>query len=68
MMQIKLVLVLIVRKFDIELTWEEWDLMREKQGIKAMKQTVEGERLYTTGKATTHPKDGAPVHLRLRQK
>jgi cytochrome P450 len=67
MMQIKLVLLLMVRKFDIELAWEEWDIMREKQGIKVQRQTVEGERLYTTGKATAHPKDGAPVHLRLRQ-
>jgi hypothetical protein len=67
MMQIKLVLVLMVRKFDIELAWEEWDAMREKQGIKVIRQMVEGERLYTTGKATAHPKDGAPVHLKLRQ-
>jgi hypothetical protein len=67
MMQIKLVLVFIVRKFDIKLAWEEWDAMREKQGIKVARQTVEGERLYTTGKATAHPKDGAPVQLRLRK-
>lgn len=66
LMQLKLVLVLIVRKMDIELAWEEWDAMREKRGEKVEKRVVEGERLYTTGKATAHPKDGAPVHIRFR--
>lgn len=63
---LKLVLVFTVRSFDIESAWDEWDKVRELQAIKVDRQTVEGERMYTTGKATSHPKDGAPMHVRLR--
>ncbi|KAF5011448.1 hypothetical protein FDECE_2437 [Fusarium decemcellulare] len=66
MVVLKIVLVLVVRKFDIEMAWEEWDQVQRKNGIKVSKTLVEGERMYTTGKATSHPKDGAPVHVRLR--
>ncbi|OGM48835.1 hypothetical protein ABOM_003010 [Aspergillus bombycis] len=63
---LKLVLVLVVRDLDVEMAWEEWDRLREQQGIKFDKQTVEGERMYTAGKATAHPKDGAPAHVKIR--
>lgn len=63
---LKLMLVLVVRKFDIEMAWEEWDKLLESQGLPVTKQTVDGERMYTTGKATAHPKDGAPVRVRAR--
>lgn len=49
-MQIKLVLVLVFRKFDIEPAWEEWDAMREKQGIKVTRQTVEGRDCTLLGR------------------
>ncbi|KAK2872113.1 hypothetical protein FQN49_002556 [Arthroderma sp. PD_2] len=64
--ELKLVLVLVVRRFDVEMAWEEWDEMRERRGLKVKKQMVEGDRMYTTGKATSHPKDGAPAHVRMR--
>ncbi|KAE8166097.1 cytochrome P450 [Aspergillus tamarii] len=41
-------------------------LVAQQQGIKFAKQMVEGERMYTAGKATAHPKDGAPAHVRIR--
>ncbi|RJE22360.1 Cytochrome P450 [Aspergillus sclerotialis] len=63
---LKLVLVHVIRNFDVEMAWEEWDQLRELQGIKVNKQLVEGERMYTTGKATSHPKDGAPAHVKIR--
>jgi hypothetical protein len=63
---LKLVLVLVVRNFDIEMAWEEWDRLREEQGVKVQRQLVEGQRMYTTGKATSHNKDGAPVRVRIR--
>ncbi|KAB8205214.1 cytochrome P450 [Aspergillus parasiticus] len=63
---LKLVLVLVARDLDVEMAWEEWDRLREQQGIKFDKQVVEGERMYTAGKATAHPKDGAPAHVRIR--
>jgi hypothetical protein len=63
---LKLVLVFTVRNFDIEMAWDKWDKVREMQGLKVDRRTVEGERMYTTGKATSHPKDGAPMHVRVR--
>lgn len=63
---LKLVLMFTVRTFDIEMAWDEWDKVRELQGLKVDRRTVEGERMYTTGKATMHPKDGAPMHVRIR--
>lgn len=64
---LKLVLVSIVREFDIELAWDEWDASRECMGMEVSRHCVEGERMYTTGKATSHPKDGGPVHVRMRK-
>ncbi|KAI1261185.1 cytochrome P450 [Xylariaceae sp. FL1019] len=66
MLELKLVLVLVARKYDVELAWEAWDALRERQtGRKPVVSAVEGDRMYTTGKATAHSKDGAPVHVRL---
>ncbi|KAF4919511.1 putative sterigmatocystin biosynthesis P450 monooxygenase stcS [Colletotrichum viniferum] len=63
--EIKLVAALIIRKFDVEEAWDEWDAAR---GIKGQKDMVEGQRLYVAGDGIGHPKDGMPVHVRLRQK
>ncbi|KAI8301234.1 hypothetical protein K4K61_009067 [Colletotrichum sp. SAR11_59] len=63
--EIKLVAALIIRKFDVEEAWDEWDASR---GIKGQKDMVRGQRLYVAGDGIGHPKDGMPVHVRLRQK
>ncbi|PHH75451.1 hypothetical protein CDD82_4450 [Ophiocordyceps australis] len=63
---LKLVLVLVVRRFDIEMAWDEWDDLQTRMGHSPSRKTVNGDRMYTTGKATSHPKDGAPVHVRAR--
>ncbi|RAL03066.1 cytochrome P450 [Aspergillus ibericus CBS 121593] len=63
---LKLVLVFTVRTLDIEMAWDEWDRLRELQGLKVDRRMVEGDRMYTTGKATAHAKDGAPMHVRVR--
>ncbi|KAI1451507.1 cytochrome P450 4V3 [Annulohypoxylon moriforme] len=64
MIELRLVSVLIARTFDIEEAWAEWD---KKQGSKATPtHIVNGERLYGIGNGTVHPKDGMPVHVRLR--
>ncbi|KAI0381339.1 cytochrome P450 4V3 [Hypomontagnella monticulosa] len=64
MIELRLVSVLIARTFDIEEAWEEWD---KKQGPKATPtHVVNGQRLYGIGTGPVHPKDGMPVHLRLR--
>ncbi|KAI0114207.1 cytochrome P450 4V3 [Hypoxylon sp. NC0597] len=64
MIELRLVSVLIARTFDIEEAWEEWD---KKQGLNATPtHVVNGQRLYCIGNGTVHPKDGMPVHVRLR--
>ncbi|KAI1081024.1 cytochrome P450 4V3 [Whalleya microplaca] len=64
MVELRLVSVLITRTFDIEEAWEDWD---KRQGLKATtSHIVDGERLYCVGDGTVHPKDGMPVHVRLR--
>ncbi|KAI0886539.1 cytochrome P450 4V3 [Annulohypoxylon maeteangense] len=64
MIELRLVSVLVARTFDIEEAWTEWD---KKQGSKATPtHIVNGERLYGVGNGTVHPKDGMPVHVRLR--
>ncbi|KAI0123574.1 vera protein [Xylariales sp. AK1849] len=64
MTEMKLVAAIVCRKFDIEEAWDEWD---RKQGPKYPKHIVNGQRSYQVGTGTAHPKDGAPVHIRLRQ-
>ncbi|KAI2632597.1 cytochrome P450 [Hypomontagnella submonticulosa] len=65
LMELKLVLVMVVRTFDIEEAWVEWD---KRQGSKATPtHMVEGQRLYQVGTSVVHPKDGMPVHVRMRK-
>ncbi|KAI1652537.1 cytochrome P450 4V3 [Daldinia decipiens] len=64
MVELRLVAILIARTFDIEEAWEEWD---KKQGPNATPtHIVNGRRLYGVGNGPVHPKDGMPVHVRLR--
>ncbi|KAI1101337.1 cytochrome P450 4V3 [Jackrogersella minutella] len=64
MIELRLVSVFVVRTLDIEEAWEEWD---KKQGPNATPtHVVDGERLYSIGNGTVHPKDGMPVHVKLR--
>ncbi|KAK7993757.1 hypothetical protein PG989_007138 [Apiospora arundinis] len=64
-MELKLVLVMTARTLDIEEAWSEWDILK---GAKATpSHAVDGERLYGIGTGLVHPKDGMPVHVRLRQ-
>ncbi|KAK9438357.1 Cytochrome P450 [Metarhizium brunneum] len=62
---LKLALVAVVRDFDIEMAWDDWDKAQQRMGVKVSKSTVEGDRMYTTGKATAHPKNGGPAHARI---
>ncbi|WYZ42278.1 hypothetical protein EsH8_V_001173 [Colletotrichum jinshuiense] len=65
LVEIKLVAALILREFDIEEAWDEWD---DYKGLKGPQDMVKGQRLYVAGDGIGHPKDGMPVHVRLRQK
>ncbi|KAI1759677.1 cytochrome P450 4V3 [Hypoxylon sp. FL1150] len=64
LMELKLVLILTARTFDIEEAWDEWD--RKCNGDASPALTVNGQRLYQTGIGIVHPKDGMPVHVKLR--
>ncbi|KAJ3544789.1 hypothetical protein NM208_g2862 [Fusarium decemcellulare] len=65
--EIKLVMALVVRCFDIELAWDEWDRNKGVSNPKKPHPTVWGDRCYQVG--TDSPprvKDGMPVHVRVR--
>ncbi|KAI1387325.1 uncharacterized protein F4822DRAFT_430081 [Hypoxylon trugodes] len=59
LMELKLVLILTARTFDIEEAWDEWDKMHGNETTPAP--TVNGQRLYETGIGIVHPKDGMPM-------
>ncbi|KAI2627713.1 cytochrome P450 4V3 [Hypoxylon sp. NC1633] len=64
MIELRLVSILTARALDIEEAWDEWD---RKQGPEATpSHIVNGQRLYGVGNGTVHPKDGMPVHVKLR--
>ncbi|KAI0594225.1 vera protein [Biscogniauxia sp. FL1348] len=65
--ELKLVSVLTARALDVEEAWEDWDALRNSEGTTTTTAyTVDGQRLYQVGTGTVHPKDGMPVHVRLR--
>lgn len=66
MVELKLVLVLVARRFDVECAWDKWDAAQAKVGISQEKWAYEGDRLYPYGESTAHCKDNMPVHVRLR--
>lgn len=51
MLDVKTVLVMTIRKFDIHPVYEEWDQVHPKQGI----QIVNGERAYQISSGAAHP-------------
>ncbi|KAK7911554.1 hypothetical protein PG985_014035 [Apiospora marii] len=63
--ELRLVLVLTARTLEIGEAWREWDVLRGDQATPS--HTVDGQRLYRVGTGLVHPKDGMPVHVRLRK-
>ncbi|KAK9417326.1 putative Vera protein [Seiridium unicorne] len=62
-MELRLVLTLAARKFDINQVWAEWDNLRGHDGSK---EVIDGERLYMVGDGTGHTKDETPVRITRR--
>jgi cytochrome P450 len=73
--EMRTVLVMTARVFDIKPAYEEWDALQEKQmglGAKILRlvtgppmKTVHGDRAYQTEKAGTHPADGYPCRVSM---
>ncbi|KAH7040334.1 cytochrome P450 [Microdochium trichocladiopsis] len=66
MTQLRLVLALVARRFDIECAWDKWDALQGRTGGATAKNSYNGERLYAYGESTAHCKDNMPAHVRLR--
>ncbi|TGJ85516.1 hypothetical protein E0Z10_g3245 [Xylaria hypoxylon] len=65
LIELRIFAVLTARRFDIGEAWDKWD---ELQGSKATPNAkIDGERLYSSGDGIVHPKDGMPIHVRLRE-
>ncbi|KAI1438093.1 cytochrome P450 [Xylaria sp. CBS 124048] len=63
LIELRIVLVLVARRFEIEEAWEDWDVLRGSKATPNHK--IDGKRLYMVGEGTVHPKDAMPVHVRL---
>ncbi|KAJ2977410.1 hypothetical protein NUW58_g7819 [Xylaria curta] len=63
LIELRIISVLVARRFDIEEAWDKWDAL---QGSKVNpNDRINGERLYAAGNGIVHPKDGMPVHVVL---
>lgn len=61
MIEMKIVMVMTLRQFDIKPAYQEWDHLKGKAGIL----TVEGERAYQVGIGA--PSEGLPCQVRRRE-
>lgn len=62
MTELKIVLALTVRDFDLKEAFAEWDQVNKPKGVK----TVNGERAYQIQLGSAHPVDGFPVRVSAR--
>lgn len=63
MQEVKAVLILTCREYDILPAYDEWDLRHPRTGPK----TVKGDRMYQVERIGAHPVDGFPCKVRLRE-
>ena len=63
-MDLRTVLAMTVREFDIRAAYQEWDQLHPSGG--AVK-TVRGERAYQIEKGGAHPADGFPCRVSFRE-
>ena len=64
LLELKIVMVMTAREFDIKAEYEEWDKVKGKRGPK----TVNGERAYQSLKGTTRPAEGFPCRVTVTQR
>ncbi|KAI0968341.1 vera protein [Xylaria arbuscula] len=65
LIELRIFSVLTARRFDIEEAWDKWDAQKSSKATPDAK--IDGQRLYSSGNGIVHPKDGMPVHVRLRE-
>ena len=61
MLELKMVLAMTAREFEITSAWDEWDRLHPRKGPKK----VDGDRAYQIHSATAHPSDGLPCRVTL---
>lgn len=59
MTELKIMLALTARDFELKEAFAEWDLVNKPKGVK----TVDGERAYQIQLGSAHPVDGFPVRI-----
>ncbi|GKZ93950.1 hypothetical protein AnigIFM59636_007308 [Aspergillus niger] len=62
LLAIKISLAMVVREFDFDSQYEEWDRMNPASGAV---RTMFGERAYMVAKGAAHPAQGYPCKVRL---
>lgn len=60
--EVKIMLTLTAREFNIEEVYAEWDELHQPKGVK----TVDGERVYQIQLGNAHPADGFPARMRMK--
>lgn len=59
MVEVKAVLALTVREFDIKPAYEQWDAKNPRKGLR----TVDGNRAYQVDEGAAHPSDHFPCRV-----
>ncbi|KAK4213585.1 sterigmatocystin biosynthesis P450 monooxygenase StcS [Rhypophila decipiens] len=62
LVELRVILAILVRRFDIQGAYDEWDSLNDGKGKgkKSGIRTVDGERAYQVAKGAAHPVDGFP--------
>ena len=59
MTELRVVLAMTVRQFDVKPAYEEWDLLHPNKGLR----TYRGERVYQIEEGAAHPTDKYPCRV-----
>ena len=62
MLELKVVLILVCRRFNIISAYDEWDALNPKSGPR----TVEGDRMYQVERVAARPVNGFPCKVQQR--
>lgn len=63
MLEVKAILAMTVREFDVKPAYEEWDRLHPSKKLK----TAQGERAYQIDEGAAHPADHFPCRVSVRE-